>query len=230
MAALLNSIMSSLLLVSCSTAFFDVATASQIMSMFDTGTGTGDLVGLAAALSCFGFLALAIIFNNHLRLPSASCEPDITTKNSEEYYVGMKRQCRMIGIISWVTAVVNIGTIVCSGYTYGQLYSWGEKLASYPGHDFYLGNILHMGCTQYFKNIIILDAPTTIWPSESTEMNNRKIFSLFSAISILASWLGSFVTHHLYFEKNSLEMKFVYEKEEKGEKKVGNNCNKIIIQ
>ena len=59
---------------------------------------------------------------------------------------------------------------------------------------------------------------SAVWPSEATENNNRKVFALFSAIGILASWMGAGLIENLYLECDTLEMEWVEEKEVEEEK------------
>ena len=68
---------------------------------------------------------------------------------------------------------------------------------------------------------------SAVWPSEATENNNRKVYALFSAIGILASWMGAGLIENLYLERDTLEMVWVKKKKVEGEnveeeKKVGN--------
>ena len=63
---------------------------------------------------------------------------------------------------------------------------------------------------------------SAVWPSEATENNNRKVFALFSAIGILASWMGAGLIENLYLECDTLEMEWVEEKEVEGD------CNSLF--
>ena len=144
LASILNSVFTSLLVVGCGTAAFDIMTAWPMSDMFGVDIGTGYLVltFIFYAFYYFSMFVLVFVFCNYLHLPTASTTPDITTATSHGYYAGLGRQCVTVCVISLLTAASNAFLIIFYSLWCGHsLVMFEEKLASYSGHNITIGKL-----------------------------------------------------------------------------------------
>jgi len=152
-------------------------------------------------------LVYALYFNTSLR-PVTSSLP-ITTTNTADYYAGLQRQCKAIGMVSFFTALSNIVNILLSRENSSYLATWAEMMADLaPGSSTYfeLYNFIFSGYNSGKNSGCCRSA---VWPSEATENNNRKVYAIFSAIGILASWIGAGLLENMYLARDTSEMVWV---------------------
>ena len=109
-ASFLNTVLSAMLLVTCTTAWYDMKIFFQLRRMYVSDSVTDGLIIILIlfAIGCFAVRIIIALFGNVPRLPTAGTYPDITMVNSDDFTDELRRQCFGISIISWFTALINI--------------------------------------------------------------------------------------------------------------------------
>ena len=121
-------------------------------------------------------------------------------------------------MISFFIAFVNGGVIFAYSYfgVGSKLVMFQERLANYTtGHNVTMGDYSSLNTEIGSGLKLFLDSSSDIWPSEATEWNNRKIFTIVSTICIPLAWLGSFLLTRKYLNMDSLDMVFEYKEKKK---------------
>ena len=157
----------------------------------------------------------AFQFSNALHLPTAISTQNITSTKCPAYINGLVRQCWIVCVISFFIAFFNGGVIFAYSYVGvgSKLVMFQERLANYTtGHNVTMGDYSYLNTEVGSGLQLFLDSSSDIWPSEATEWNNRKIFTIVSTIGIPLAWLGSYLCTRLYLTMDPLEMDFEEEK------------------
>ena len=145
-ASFLNTIMSMMLLVSCTTAWYDMQVVLQLRRMFVSDSITDGII-VFIILGAIGYFCVRIaiaLLGNALRLPTAATYPDITTIKSEEFKDEIRNQYFGICLISYFTALLNIhNTVHYNDQEQGPgfyLHQLGKMLTNSTGYDLKKGN------------------------------------------------------------------------------------------
>ena len=113
------------------------------MYVFDSVTDGLIIMLILFAIGYFVVRIVIALLGNALRLPTAGTYPDITIVNSDDFTDELRRQCFVVCIISWFTALVNIvNTMHYLDEDDGpghHFLDFGKQLANFTGMEINLG-------------------------------------------------------------------------------------------
>ena len=139
-ASALNTILAMILLISCTTAWYDMQVLLQLRRMHVHDDVADSLIVLLV-IGAIGYFCVRLAIarlGNALRLPTTTTYPDIMTVKSMEFKDELRNQCFGICLINWFTALLNIHNFIHysnqnidqDGEAYINLLQFGKILAN----------------------------------------------------------------------------------------------------